>query len=287
MKYYKFKAKRLITVKNLITVEFLNLPKNYFFPEESHDFWEMIYVDKNSMLYILDGKQIILHEGELLFVMPNQKHSIYSNNTQEASIFVLCFDCSSPITYFFNGYKSTLNIKNKNYIKEIILEAKNTFKFPFKEKLLLLDNPNIGGQQSITTNLELLLIHLLREEQNKQVKQIEFIKDEDFAENLVDKICEYLSSHVCEKIIIQDICNTFNYSKSYLSRIFKQIKNTSIIDYFNNLKINEAKKLIKETDMTLKEISEKLYFSDHRYFHALFKKITKMTPKQYKNSVLQ
>lgn len=54
MKYYKFKTENLISVKNLVTVEFLSLPAHYSFPVESHDFYEMVYVDRNSADYLIN-----------------------------------------------------------------------------------------------------------------------------------------------------------------------------------------------------------------------------------------
>ncbi len=286
MKYYRYKATNLITVKDLITIEFLNLSKSYEFPEEFHNFWEMVYVDKNSIIYTMDDVPFTVCEGELLFISPNQKHSIHANGSKDSSIFVLCFDSTSPIMQFFSGYKSKLDKKSKHFIEDIMNETQHTFSLPFKEKLSLLPNPNLGGQQAILLDLELLLIHLLRLEQNRETRSLEFIKDESFAQDLSTRMIEFLNAKVYGTVSLQELCNNFNYSKTYLCQAFKQINGDSIINYFNKLKIAEAKKLIKETNLSFSQISDLLQFSDPRYFHLLFKKTTHVTPKQYRNSIL-
>ena len=216
--------------------------------------------------------------------MPGQPHGIKTAEA-DASVFILCFDSPSFVMSFFDGYKAAIDKKSRHYIEDIITEAKQTFSFPFRKKLTLLETPNLGGQQAIVNTLELLLIHLLRTEQHNVKPALKFIKDEQFAGEITKKICEYLQSKVYTGITITELCAAFNYSKSYLSRIFKQVTGVSVISYYNDLKIQEAKKLIKETDLSFESISDKLNFSDPRYFHMLFKKITNLTPKQYRNSV--
>lgn len=65
------------------------------------------------------------------------------------------------------------------------------------------------------------------------------------------------------------------------SRRFKECTGESIKDYIDNLKFNYAKKLLEERKLTIKEISEKLGFSEPRNFYRYFKKRTSKTPSQY------
>ena len=57
------------------------------------------------------------------------------------------------------------------------------------------------------------------------------------------------------------------------------------MDYFTNLKIENAKKLIRETDKSVKELSELLSFDTPNYFGKIFKKYTSYTPMQYKKLI--
>ena len=70
-----------------------------------------------------------------------------------------------------------------------------------------------------------------------------------------------------------------------LSKRFTKACGYSIIDYYNMMKVNEAKRLIREGRYNFFEISERLMFSNSHYFSTIFKKHTGMTPTQYKNSI--
>ncbi len=285
MKYYfKHKIENLLSVKNVITIEYLELPGGYEYPAESHNFWEMIYADKGEIDYYVENTPERLSEGELMFLAPNRAHRFVAHRDNAPSIFVLCFDLNSALMSFFDGYKIRLGKKEKPFIENIIEEMRGTFKQPFRQKLEVLDDANLGGQQMIRINLEMLLITLLRAEDKKET-QVEFIKNDTFAGTISDKISEYLKSRVHSQVYIDEICKMTGYSKSYVSQVFRQTTGESVIEYFNRLKIKEAKKLIRENRFTMSEISDMLNYNDPRYFSLTFKRITGKTPTQYKNSI--
>ncbi len=73
----------------------------------------------------------------------------------------------------------------------------------------------------------------------------------------------------------------------YISRIFNKSCGYTIIAYYAELKIKEAKKLIREDRYSFAEISNMLCFNNPHYFTRVFKKTANMTPKDYKNSVVK
>ena len=81
---------------------------------------------------------------------------------------------------------------------------------------------------------------------------------------------------------IDEICSKTAYSKSYLFRIFKAKTGKTIMAYFIELKINQAKQLLRENELSVREISEKLAFNSPDYFTKTFKRITGFTPLAYK-----
>lgn len=285
MKYYfKHKIENLLSVKSIVTIEYLELPGGYEYPPESHNFWEMIYADKGEIDYYVENTPERLSEGELMFLAPNREHRFVAHPDNAPSIFVLCFDLNSSLMSFFDGYKIRLGKKEKPFIENIIEEMRGTFKQPFRQKLEVLDDANLGGQQMIRINLEMLLITLLRAEDKKET-QVEFIKNDTFAGTISDKISDYLKSRIHSQVYIEEICKMTGYSKSYVSQVFRQTTGESVIEYFNRLKIKEAKRLIRENRLTMSEISDMLNYNDPRYFSLTFKKITGKTPTQYKNSI--
>ena len=74
-------------------------------------------------------------------------------------------------------------------------------------------------------------------------------------------------------------------STSKLKLIFRTIAGTGPLNYFNILKIEESKKLIKETEYNITQVSNKLGFNSVHYFSRLFKKITGVSPTEYEKTV--
>ena len=85
---------------------------------------------------------------------------------------------------------------------------------------------------------------------------------------------------------MQDISDEFNISSSYISRLMKMYYNNSPMDYYNRLKIEEAKILLsRNPDMLVKDIAEILGFNDQHYFSKVFKMQYGLSPVDYKNKV--
>ncbi len=100
---------------------------------------------------------------------------------------------------------------------------------------------------------------------------------------LVKQITKEIHAHLYEKITPTLIAEHLNMNCSYLCNHFKKETGKTITEYINQLKINESKRLLKNTQLSLIQISTQLGFSSQSYFHIVFKKQTGMTPNDYRN----
>lgn len=98
----------------------------------------------------------------------------------------------------------------------------------------------------------------------------------------IQRSFEFIEKNMNKPISITDLCEYLNISKSVLYKSFQKHLNTSPNQYINEKKIAKAKELINTTEMTAKEIADFLGFSNTTYFYKLFKKLTGITPMQYK-----
>ena len=104
-------------------------------------------------------------------------------------------------------------------------------------------------------------------------------------ENLAGRMIKILDTVAYKDITVEDFCTQMQYSQVYLSGIFLQNYGCTIKEYINRVKINEAKRLIRERDCNFTQISDMLCYSDSLYFSKVFKRITGMSPREYKKSV--
>ena len=94
----------------------------------------------------------------------------------------------------------------------------------------------------------------------------------------------YVYENFREKITMQDICAALGRTKSAICPAFKEKYNVTVMDYLTELRIDEAKKMLSETDMTVSEISDEVGFSDTSYFSKVFFKSVGKTPTHYRRS---
>ncbi len=287
--FYTYKINGLLNITKIVTIHYQKLPKTYSFPSESHDFWEIIYCDKNEMFVTAGNETHTLKKGEIIFIAPNVEHYVLSNGLENPNIFIVSFECRSKSMGYFKNKVFTVPDELKYLLASIMTEAKNTFVIPdFNPDLnglVLQSDPNIGGAQIIKNNLEELLIKLIRIETAKPTSQTVFISKVDNSEALEDEIIRILERSVYGKITLDDISCELHYGKTSLCQMFKKHTGKTIISYYLELKIEESKRLIRE-NKTFSEIAYLLCFDSLPHFTKTFIRITSMTPREFKNSIL-
>ena len=87
---------------------------------------------------------------------------------------------------------------------------------------------------------------LIRTEINDTANINIFPSKEGMDNHLVDSLINLLNENIYGKITVDEICKKLNYSKTYISKIFKKICHQTIIEYYTELKIKEAKILLKK-----------------------------------------
>lgn len=103
------------------------------------------------------------------------------------------------------------------------------------------------------------------------------------SESLYQKIKDYLESHIYESISIGDLAEHFHVSASYINRIFKKNGAESPISYYNQRKIEEACRLLKnDENCKIKDISDALGYQNQHYFSKAFKQIIGVSPVEYR-----
>lgn len=287
--YMKRKLDTVINVTRIVTMHYFEFHKNFVFAGESHDFWEMVYVDSGEVLITADKQEHVLKRGEMIFHKPNEFHTIASNHKTPANVFVISFTTGSKHMVYCENLKLLLPEQLRSYIKTLIREGQDTFELPFNNpqlrELMMKEQVPFGGLQLIRTTLEQLLILLIRMQEQQKENRTIFADKESMDNHLVNAVLEILNERIYDTVSLDEICRRLNYSRVYISRIFNQHCHCTIIEYYTRLKINEAKRLIRENNNSITRISELLCFNNPHYFSRVFKKVTNMTPREYLYSV--
>ena len=286
-KFYMHKISNLLNIQKIVTIHYQALEKNYLFPEEQHDFWEINYADKENVFIGLNGEKIELKQGEILFIKPNTPHFVESGD-KEPNLFIISFSCKSECMNFFGDNKYPVPENYRYLLQNIMSEADATFALPdfdpHLNELKLKENPNLGGEQIIKNALETLLIYMLRTAQKRASTQEFFVSKIADSTELQDEIVRILTSKIYGKFSLADLSSELHYGTTRLCTFFREKTGKSIYQTYLKLKLDEAKKLIRK-NVSFSEITDLLCFDSISTFAFVFKKHVGMTPSEYRNSI--
>ena len=115
----------------------------------------------------------------------------------------------------------------------------------------------------------------------KEIETEEKLKSNE-PESLLRQIDQYVEKNYCKKITLDDIADTLHVNRSYLSRYYKNKKGINLFEDILNRRVEAAKEYLRTTDMRTYEISEAVGVEDAGYFSKMFKKITGVSPKEFR-----
>ncbi len=102
----------------------------------------------------------------------------------------------------------------------------------------------------------------------------------------VSKILDYINENLYENICIEDIANHVFLNHDYINRVFKKHLNTSIRHYITIQRITRSQQLLLE-GYSVSQIQEMVGYGSYEHFFKTFKKVTGLTPKEYKKQILE
>ncbi|MCT4543354.1 MAG: response regulator [Vallitalea sp.] len=181
-----------------------------------------------------------------------------------------------------------LEIINKNdlisYIYDIIyqcnqniLSTNTKLNLPFTQ-----DNELLGW---------IFQIKNLNETKNNMIDYYNYLKnnmaidDNNIHRKIIREVITYCDNNYNNNINLVDLANHFHISSSYLSQLFSKEVGTPISKYLTNIRIENAKNILKTTNLRVYEISEKVGYSDVKYFLKVFKKNVGVSPQVFREKI--
>ena len=130
------------------------------------------------------------------------------------------------------------------------------------------------------------VLAILQEQLGTYAGVIRKFHEDRRAKNPVIQSCiRHIHQHMPGKMDVGMLADELHVSPKYLSPLFARETGQTLTSYITELRIDEAKRLLETTDMSLLEISEMLSFCSQSYFCTVFKGITGVTPNVYRLEV--
>ena len=219
-------------------------------------FHELTFLIDGKMSYYIDGEKYDMTSGDIIYLPPGsmRQRDIGDGNNHYVSV----------------NFHADKTLPLKHYIPNGITE---------EIELLL---AYFDAEHRSPTSINIKKLNFLLEAMIMQ------IIDNIMASSktpLSTQIANYLINNFKNRISLEDISNETFFSVAYCEREFKKAFGKSIVHYLIDIRVSEAKKLLKDTSFPCSEIATMVGFDDANYFSRIFKKRMGMSPLKYRASV--
>lgn len=188
---------------------------------------------------------------------------------------------------FIDGIELLREMRSKNIQSEVVLVSSYD-EFEYARQGLVLGATDYILKPAENNKLKEMLLRVKEKLDSKQeiakevkaaAKSLEIAVPE---EGMPHNICRYFSDNSDRIITLEEMSESFGFSKDYFGKLFKSHMGVSFNSFYSAVKIEKAKSLLKTGNYKNYEISDMLGYSTVDYFSKIFKEMTGVTPTQYK-----
>lgn len=165
----------------------------------------------------------------------------------------------------FDGFATKINLSSDHASHRIVLDMIHEFTVQ-----------KIHWQHNVDAMLTTFIIDVIRQHTVR--------RQHSKGRHTTDEIIDYLSTHFDQTLSNVDIGNRFHFNPDYVSQVVKSYTGLTLKQYIINLRIQEAMNLLRNSDMTIRNIALSVGYDNLHYFSRLFKDKTGVTPGYFRRN---
>jgi len=253
-----------------------HMPANHF-----HSTYEVFYLMSGKREFFVKDRTLEISEGEIMIIAPNILHRTTN-------------------TVFPKHERLIVNIHEDHFMPADSRSDTGILQMLFERDFTLIkcppqDRPAVdalAGQiirevrgrqpgfelfaQSLTLQLLIFCCRLAKQNQAASQEHASPMHERIF------EVVRYINSHYMEELSLHLLAGKFYVSPYYLSRFFKEATGFTFVEYLNNVRVKEAKKLLMRSTMKVNLIARKVGFGSVTHFGRVFKQVTGNKPLYYR-----
>lgn len=184
---------------------------------------------------------------------------------------------------WFAFYRSMPNLylyQVKNQCRAIIVEVKRMIAMHWKSESNLSSSSSLEAMLKISFDLETMKAYFL----HALTGISELMKEQGVYTNghVIENVKSYIQNHYMRELTLERLSSLFYLNPSYLSHLFKEYTAQNLTDYINEVRIEHAKRLLLASNDKIYKIAKTLGYDNEKYFFRVFKKVTGLTPEQFR-----
>lgn len=247
---------------------FMKVQKTLDFEPHIHNEVEIVFLTDGTSVIHCGSRERVLHPGEIFIAFPNQIHSYEESKDPRGYLLII------PVKPYLSVYSGILLTKEPTEpvfgVPEAEAQALQT----------LLDlayaDKETGSETVMHSYLQLIV--------GKILGMLQLEDAVSGADEILKAVILYVNAHYTEPLTRKEIAKAVGYNESYISHLFSATLKTSIPNYINALRVYDAAKMLRQTDLPISTIANRLGFGTLRNFNRVFLKETGKNPKDYRSA---
>lgn len=240
----------------------------------SHTFFEILYVRRGSVQYLLGTERYQLHPGDIIFVPPKVSHRALLAGAELYERYVVWL--SPEFMALLRAIWPDLRL-NDDRCRLLRPNAENgePLRRAFQHGVSAAEEAGPGWELEVMGNTIQLLVQLER-----AFRDTRLISPERAQRELLDDIVEYIEHHLADKITLEGTARHFLVSRSTVSHTFQQRMEVSFYRFVTQRRLIAAKNHILAGE-SMNSIAEQVGFGDYSSFYRAFKQEYNISPRDY------
>lgn len=255
-----------------------------------HDYFELVFLISGELVWQVQDSLVTQSDGDL-FVMTSPKfHRVTERSGPKAEVRSLFFDrnllaSSAGSDFEYLDYLFTQASNQRHLVcadTKLPCEIDQLIREIAKELPARSDRARLCVRTYVKMILVLLMDHVVvpgsrHSSATRRQTSLDRLRP----------LFDMMERNYAGRISTEDAAAIVNMSLSTFRRMFIQLTGESFVQYLNTFRIAKAQKLLASTDMPISEVCLEVGFCDQSYFGMIFRRLTQMTPRHYRQKVNQ
>lgn len=249
--------------------------------QHMHDMYEMYYLYEGERMYFIRDRSYLILPGDLVLINRRELHATSDSGQWGHARVVINFSDS-----FLGGA-----LGEAPYLLDALAHGSPVLRLDLTSRRLVqrilgsmtdeAREPALGQTFALRHYLIELLLFASRFVGQHPVASPEHVSP---LHHKISSIVRHINSHYADPMRLEELARRFEISPAYLSRMFKEITGFSLVSYVNLVRIQEAQRLLQDTEDKVIAIAEQVGFGSLVQFGRAFRQIANITPLRYRQS---
>ena len=255
------------------------------FPAHTHNYIEVIYMCQGTTTHIVNGNQVVLEQGDLLFLNQNAVQEIEPAGRDDIAVNFLI------LPEFFDQTLRMIGAE-ENQLKDFVVGCLKSGEVP-----LCYLHYRIADVLPVQNLIENLVWTLLHHQSNKRsINQITMgllflqlmnytervqVGEQYFEQEMLLGVYRYIEEHYREGSL-SELAEELHYDFYTLSRMIRRLTGKNYTELVQNKRLTQAAYLLETTGLSVADIGERVGYENMSYFHRIFKERYGISPKKYR-----